>query len=264
MARHFNFNNWIEYFIINKRNLKTISWNEVYKLNKEEFKNIFESIRIFQKGESSEAKHIFKTAKQFLNYHPDQSYLEALTLFINEEHRHAFELKRFMSLQDIPCLKKHWSDIVFRQLRRVGGLEQSISVLLTAEIIAAVYYKALRLSTRSLVLQQICGQILSDEEMHIRFQSEAIGQFYANRSSFLNRIISVAKRVLLEGTMVVVWSGHNKVLGAAGYDFFRFRKECLLEFAKSIHITQTKISDENLVSEKLILQHIPIKENINS
>ncbi|MEP7169170.1 MAG: hypothetical protein ABI855_07340, partial [Bacteroidota bacterium] len=100
MAKRVNFNEWIEYFIINKRNLKTISWTEIYKLSKEEFETIFDSIRIFQKGESSEAKHIFKTAKQFLHHHPDHSYMEALTLFINEEHRHAFELKRFMSLQD--------------------------------------------------------------------------------------------------------------------------------------------------------------------
>ncbi|HKR06699.1 MAG TPA: hypothetical protein VJY62_18840, partial [Bacteroidia bacterium] len=191
-------------------------------------------------------------------------YMEALTLFINEEHRHAFELKRFMSLQDIPCLKKHWTDTVFRQLRRFGGLEQSISVLLTAEFIAAVYYKSLKQSTRSVVLRQICDQILSDEEMHIRFQSEAISQFYAGRSSFLNKLVTVAKRILLEGTMIVVWSGHEKVLGAAGDDFFKFRKKCLLESAKSMHIIKLKLSGENFEPGKLILQALPVqKKNIN-
>jgi len=264
MAQHFNFSNWMDYFILNKRNLKAISWTEIYKLNKKEFETIFESIRIFQKGESSEAKHIFKTAKQFLSGQPDQTYLEALTLFINEEHRHAFELKRFMNLQDIPCLKQHWSDSVFRQLRRFGGLEQSISVLLTAEIIAAVYYKALKLSTDSVVLQQLCDQILSDEEMHIRFQSEAISQFYADRSVFINKLINYTKRIFLEGTMMVVWQGHHKVLHGAGYDFFKFRKECLIEFSKSIHITLSRLSGENSQPDHLILQPLPInKKNIN-
>jgi glutamyl/glutaminyl-tRNA synthetase len=264
MAQHFNFNSWIDYFILNKRDLMTISWTEIYKLTKEEFETIFDSIRIFQKGESSEAKHIFKTAKQFLNNQPDQSYMDALTLFINEEHRHAFELKRFMSLQDIPCLKKHWSDTVFRQLRRFGGLEQSISVLLTAEFIAAVYYKALKHSTHSIVLNQICEQILSDEEMHIRFQSEAISQFYADRSRYFNKLITIAKRILLEGTLLVVWQGHEKVFSASGYDFFKLRKECLSEFYKSMHIIKSKLSGINYKSEKLILQTVPLKEkNIN-
>lgn len=264
MAQHFNFNRWIEYFIINKRNLRTISWTEIYQLSKEEHKTIFDSIRIFQKGESSEAKHIFKTAKQFLLGHTDQSYMEALILFINEEHRHAFELKRFMSLHDIPCLKQHWSDTVFRQIRRFGGLEQSISVLLTAEIIAAIYYKALKLSTCSAVLQQICDQVLSDEEMHIRFQSEAISQFYADRSVLLNKQVTFVKRILLEGTMIVVWSGHNKVLMAAGYDFYKFRKECVLEFAKSMQIIKAKLSGENSEPDKLILQLLTIqKKNIS-
>ncbi|MEO5572730.1 MAG: hypothetical protein ABIT08_07065 [Bacteroidia bacterium] len=264
MAQYFNFNTWIDYFILNKRNLKTISWTDIYKLNKEEFNTIYNSVRIFQKGESSEAKHIFKTAKQFLYHQPDQSYMEALTLFINEEHRHAFELKRFMSLQDIPCLRKHWSDTVFRQLRRLGGLEQSISVLLTAEFIAAIYYKALKQSTRSVVLKQICEQILSDEEMHIRFQSEAISQFYAGRSEFFNKMITAAKRLLLEGTMMVVWSGHEKVLTAAGYDFLKFRKECRLEFYKSMHIIKSKLTSVIYESEKLDLQPVSLKEkNIN-
>jgi glutamyl/glutaminyl-tRNA synthetase len=264
MAQHFNFSNWVDYFILNKRNLKTISWTEIYKLNKKEFQTIFDSIRIFQKGESSEAKHIFKTAKQFLANQPDQTYLEALTLFINEEHRHAFELKRFMNLQDIPCLKQHWSDSVFRQLRRFGGLEQSISVLLTAEIIAAVYYKALKLSTKSVVLQQLCDQILSDEEMHIRFQSEAISQFYADRSPFFNKSVTYAKRILLEGTMIVVWQGHHKVFQAAGYDFFKFRKECLIEFSKSIHITILRSAGESSWPDHLLLQLLPLrKKNIN-
>ena len=105
MAATRNFRHWIEYFIRNKQRLRSVSWTDIYKLNEEEYETIFSSIRIFQKGESSEAKHLFKQAEEFLLNQPDQSYKEALTLFINEEHRHAFELKRFMSLQDIPCLK---------------------------------------------------------------------------------------------------------------------------------------------------------------
>jgi hypothetical protein len=262
MAKNYNFNQWVEYFISNKRNLKHVEWSDLYKLNEDEFAIIFDSIRIFQRGESSEAKHIFKKANEFLKGRTDQSYMEALTLFINEEHRHAFELKRFMSLQDIPCLKKHWTDSVFRQLRRLGKLEQSISVLLTAEIIAAVYYKALLISTKSKTLKQICEQILADEEMHIRFQAEAIRQFYSDRSPIINKIITLAKLFLLEGTICVVWKGHQKVMLAAGYDFFSFRKECLQQFRMSDEIIQNKLSGKIALTCKVVLQPVISKKKL--
>lgn len=264
MAQHYNFNRWIEYFISNKRNLKPVSWTNTYKLSSDEHKKIFDSIRIFQKGESSEAKHIFRKANDFLINQSDRSYMEALTLFINEEHRHAFELKRFMILQDIPCLKKHWSDSVFRKLRRYGGLEQSISVLMTAEIIAAVYYQALMNSTQSITLKQICEQILADEEMHIRFQSEAISQFYLDRSCSINQLITLLKKFLLEGTIMVVWTGHQKVLTAGGYDFFQFRKACMSEYKKSDEIIRSKLSGKNFATGQLVLQAVPAQKIINT
>lgn len=240
MKTHFNFSAWVEYFISNRNNLRIISWTDDYKLTRHEFTCIFNSIRIFQKGESSEARHLFQKANEFLNKQHDKSYFEALTLFIHEEHRHSFELKRFMLLQDIPCLASHWSDSAFRKLRKFGGLEQSVTVLLTAEMVAAVYYKALQKSTNSKVLHQICEQILSDEEMHIQFQSESLSQFYVRRSSFVNFMVFILRRLLLEGTLIAVWKDHKNVFTSGGYNFFSFRKNAMQEFKKTCEIIKAK------------------------
>ncbi|WP_164672387.1 hypothetical protein [Bacillus velezensis] len=47
-------------------------------------------------------------------------------------------------------------------------------MLLTAEVIAAVYYDALKNVTGSVCLQSICGQILIDEKQHFEFQAETL------------------------------------------------------------------------------------------
>lgn len=261
MTSNHNFEQWVIYFIKNKSNRPSLNWQSIYELTDEEYDSIYSSIRIFQKGESSEAKHIFKQANEFLSNKQDRSYMEALTLFINEEHKHSFELKRFMGLQNIPVITKHWSDSAFRQLRRTGGLEQSISVLLTAEIIAAVYYKALREATKSDLLQQLCTQILSDEKMHIQFQSEAVSQFYQARSNYNNKIITSLKKILLSGTVLVVWFGHSKVLKKASYNFFSFHGACFKEFYTSINITNNKIRNNKLKPETADADNNLILEN---
>ncbi len=259
MPQHFNFSQWVDYFISNKNNLKHVEWSDSYHLSNIEHQIVFQSIRIFQKGESSEAKHLFKQAENFIGNHQDRSYMHALDLFIHEEHRHAFELKRFMMLHDIPVLEKHWSDTIFRRLRRLGGLEQSISVLLTAEIIAAVYYKALQQSTCSLVLQQICSQIIADEEMHIRFQSEALAQFYLKRLPFANLLILIQRRLLLEGTFYAVWKDHKLVFKKGGYSFFGFRKDCIKEFYKTVEIIHARTAIEKFDFIQLNFFPITIK-----
>src|SRR5258706_385192 len=91
----------------------------------------------------------------------DYEYIEAIRLFIAEEQRHARDLAHFLQINEIPLVKTTFTDGVFRRLRQIlGNLEISIAVLITAEIIAIVYYTALRDATNSQVLQTLCKQIL--------------------------------------------------------------------------------------------------------
>ncbi|WP_123040541.1 hypothetical protein [Cohnella candidum] len=134
-----SFYKWKDYFLENKVNLKLINWNDNYKLTDTERKTIVKSIQQFQLGENSEGKYLINSARKSRLRTHDHNYYDALIEFIGEEQRHARDLARFMRKQDIPLIRVHWIDQVFRRLRRLASLEISVLVLLTAEIIAKVY-----------------------------------------------------------------------------------------------------------------------------
>ena len=46
-----------------------------------------------------------------------------------------------MTFHGIDFIYEHWVDTIFRKLRNFAGLEHSVVVLITAEIIAAVLIK---------------------------------------------------------------------------------------------------------------------------
>lgn len=187
------------------------------------------SLQQFQRGERSEGKHLFAFAKKF----PDPAYLACIRLFIPEEQKHANVLARFMKKHDIPVIESHWVDGVFRRLRKLAGIENTVRVLLVAETIAKVYYKGLYQATGSVVLKKICAQILLDEEQHIRFQCDAL-QFFFRRKTFLSRLFTwLWQWILMTGTILVVWWHHKKVLLKGGYYFGKFFLENLLVFSEA-------------------------------
>ncbi len=163
----------------------------------------------------------------------EQDYYNAIVQFIREEQRHARDLARFMNRQEIPLIRDHWIDRVFRELRRFAGLELSIIVLITAEIIAKVYYKALKNSTNSRILRELCDQILLDEEKHVEFQSETLHKLGKARSKTVNDCIGLFHRGLLEGTLFIVWHQHKSVFKAGGYIFSNFFSVCRYEYKES-------------------------------
>ena len=222
------FSLWYDYFKSNQDHFAQIDWSENVSLTPDEKSIIISSIRQFQRGEHSEGKNFLQYAKSM----KDQSYIQALQLFIKEEQDHAAILGKFMALQGIEKLKKDWLDNTFRWLRKLAGLECTITVLLTAEIIAMVYYKALDSATSSNLLQQICRQIVIDEKMHLRFQSFALRILYRRKSEsavFLSRIFH---KILMTGTIVLVWIYHAKVLKAGSYTFLSFFASVFSEFKK--------------------------------
>ena len=120
-------------------------------------------------------------AKAYAARMGDSEYVDAVRLLIGEEQRHARELAKFLHLAGIPLAEITWADTAFRWLRKRAGIEVCVSVLLTAEIIAKVYYAALGKATASPVLRRICEQILQDEVEHVRFQSERLALLRAAR-----------------------------------------------------------------------------------
>lgn len=219
---------WKEYFDFNKDHFDHI---KEYKkeLSQKEKDTIFTSIQQFQKGENSEGKNLLKFAKS--SGIPD--YYETIKVFIKEEQSHAKVLGKFMNANEIPKIRSHWIDSIFRKLRLLGGLENSVIVLITAEIIAAVYYIALRDATSSTTLKKICNQILIDEEMHINFQSSLLNHTYQKQNRLMKFISRTKHRVLMLGTSFVVWQWHKKVFKAGSYRFLDFLNAVFAEFFRA-------------------------------
>lgn len=249
MKKDFKFQNWIRLFEENAAYRDSINWNEDYQLSENEKEIIYNSIRQFQRGESGEGKYLFQDAKQYVKKCTDDSYMYALQLFIHEEHRHAKYLAQFMERHGIEKEKVHWVDNVFRWLRHHGNLEVSITVLVTAELFAAIYYRALAKATKSKCLSQICERILWDEDLHINFQSCALNKIQKKRNAFLNFYMRFNHKVLLIGTIPIVWYYHKKVFKAGGFNFFTFIGETFLIY-KRLHSIVTANEKELMQMEQ--------------
>lgn len=222
---------WDEYFAQNECSLLSIPWDDGAGVTEEEIAAITTSIQGFQLGESSEGFHLTRCANLYSEQTGDHAYFEAIKRFIREEQRHARDLARFMGLAGIATIKKTWPDTVFRSLRHLANLEVSISVLITAEIIAKVYYPALREATRSTVLRALCDQIIQDEGPHVEFQAQRLAILRRDRGRAALSIRHGLHRFLFFGTCLVVWYQHGKAIRSGGMGFWAFWHNCWREFA---------------------------------
>lgn len=226
---------WCDYFQTNATSLRPIPWDLGVTFTDTEKRVIAASLQTFQLGETGEGKHIRRCADRYALQSGDTHYPLALRRFIDEEHRHAAELGKILDAAGIPRLKRHWSDSVFRRLRHFGGLELAISVLLTAELIAKIYYAALRDATCSPVLRALCEQILQDEVAHVRFQTERLALLRRGRPRFLIRCAQFLQGLLFTSTCAAFWITHRPVMRAGGFPFPRFLRRARHEFLSALH-----------------------------
>ena len=223
--------NWHDYFVKNYLNTGDFAWHTGDRLTPEEKRCVEKSIATFQLGEYSEGRGLLKSAERFAQKCGDQYLVRITRLFIAEEQNHALLLMKFMDHHGLKTIKRNWTDAVFRRLRKNVGFELSITVLITAEIIALVYYDALRGSTRSGLLRKICGKILDDETAHVKYESELLNSVRWAKPAVLRYAVKLLHRFLFVGTVAVVYLSHRKVLTRGGYDFARFAAACWLEFS---------------------------------
>lgn len=222
---------WRRYYEQNALSLLDIPWDAGADLTADERAAIAQSLKEFQAGESSEGKHLFRSAQDYAARTGDVEYVVAIRLFIAEEQRHARDLGRFLTLNRIPLIRTTFADRVFRRLRTlIGSLEVSIAVLITAEIIAKVYYAVLRDATRSVILRRLCDQILRDELQHVQFQSEQLVKLRAGRSRAGMAATMGAQRFLYLGTVLFVWFTHRRAMRRGGMTCGAWWTSCWREF----------------------------------
>jgi hypothetical protein len=216
---------WCAYYRANREKLLDLPWEEEVRLTEAERATITKSVQDFQLGESSDGRNLIRAAREYAAASGDGDYPEAIRLFIAEEQRHSGDLGRFLTKADIPLLTRTWTDTIFRWLRRLAGLELFLTVLVTAEMIGKVYYKALRKATGCLLLRRLCEQLLRDEMKHIRFHVERLALLRRDRPRWKVIWAQAWHRFLFGGTCLVVWWRHRAVFKAGGYRFRRFWAE---------------------------------------
>jgi hypothetical protein len=216
---------WCGHFRENEERQLSIPWNDAESLNDEEREVLLPSLQDFQLGESSEGRHGRARAAAYGERIDDRHYAEAIRLFFAEENRHAAYLARYLRLHAVEPIGRSWTDFVFRRVRRLMGLELLLVVLLTAELIGEVYYRAIRAATRCPALRAICAQLLRDEAMHVRFHVERFRFLRRDRRRLQTSLQDAVWATFFSATCLAVWAKHGRAMRLGGYGFVRFWRE---------------------------------------
>src|SRR5258708_3374757 len=197
-------------------------------LRPDERELIASSIATFQLGEQSEGRILLRAAERFAAGRAPQ-LLTIIELLIREEQRHAALLRAFMQDHRIPLKSTDWTDRIFRFIRRLAGLRLYVCVLICAELIGNVYYRALESVTDCERLQVLCRTIVSDELAHVGFESQLLFTLRAGR--VLRAFTGPAHRIFFASAVAVVWLTHRSVLRRAGHSGRSFLRACLAQYA---------------------------------
>ena len=196
-------------------------------LTPEEHVRIAASIATFQLGEQSEGRTLQMFAERFGARHGCPDLGKVTALFIREEQHHAAQLRTFMVSQGIALKCRQWTDSVFRRIRKLAGFEAAVTILVTAEMIGFVYYRALARATRCAYLTSICRQMCADEAVHLRYEAQLLRTLRDSRPAWLRSLLERTHRVFLGITARIVFRDHRAVLEFAGHDAASFRRDCL-------------------------------------
>jgi hypothetical protein len=191
---------------------------------------IASSIATFQLGEQSEGRTFLRAADRFAQKKQVRHVVRIIELLIREEQHHASVLRAFMQDHRMPLKRTDWTDRAFRQLRRLAGLHLYLSVLISAELIGNVYYRALESVTDCERLRVLCRTIVSEELAHVGFESQLLFALRAGRAAPLRALTRSAHRIFFASTATVVWFTHRSVLRRAGHSAQSFLRSCLAQY----------------------------------
>ena len=223
----FDWNYWHALFAGRVRNLVICRPGPDDRLTAAERERIGDSIGTFQLGEQSEGRTLLMFAERFARERHIPALPAVTSLFIREEQHHAAQLREFMLINGIALKHKNWTDSIFRRIRKLAGYEAAVTILVTAEMIGFVYYRALARATDSPCLKTICRQMCADESVHLRYETQLLMTLRGQRGALHRRLVELMHRLFLSVSARVVFHGHKEVLRYAGYDARSFRQDCL-------------------------------------
>lgn len=207
-----SFQDWATHFADNDWSKAThLNWDSTPRLTKTELKMVAPSLKQFQLGENSEGRHLRGMAEAYSSARGVSHLGQATHFFIKEEQRHSQVLGRFLQREGLTLLERDPIDGAFRWLRKLAGLELSVTVLSTAECLSVPYYSAVRDATQSELLKRICEGILRDEALHLCYQGHVLGLFSQGRGFWRESITRTLHRLLLLSAGCVVYAQHSQL-----------------------------------------------------
>jgi hypothetical protein len=239
-----DFQVWLNHFEHHAEHASSVPPGLADVLNPDERRLIASSIATFQLGEQSEGRTLLRAAQRFADARRIRALVRVVELFIREEQRHAALLRAFMEDHDIPLKKGDWTDRVFRLVRRLAGLELYLYVLISAELIGIVYYRALEAATDCRRLGALCRVLVSDELAHVGFESQLLLALRADRATPVRALMRLGHRALIASAAIVVWFTHRPVLREGGFGMRSFLWACLSQYAfylESVDVTLASV-----------------------
>jgi len=222
--------NWRTYFEQNQLSHRPIPWTGGIEVAPHLRAPLIRSLQRFQIGETGEGHHLQAGAAAL----GDADYAATIALFIAEEHEHARLLERILGELEAPLLKSHWSDGVFMLVRHLMGLKLELVVLLSAELIAKRYYRALYEGTHDPVLRAIFAQICDDEEGHIAFHCDFLGRAWAEQAPLNRWLICNSWQLFFWMVVLVVTCDHARLLQAVKVTPIGFLHDCRQIFKQTM------------------------------
>jgi hypothetical protein len=222
---------WLDHFEYHATRRCAMPAGKPEELTPSERRLIADSIATFQLGEQSDGRYLIQATRRHVSRHAGTAALtRIIELLIAEEQHHAALLGAFMDQHGLARKRSDWTDGVFRCVRRLAGFELHISVLITAELIGKVYYRALEAATGCPQLQTLCRMLVADELAHVGFESDLLREIHARKSPVLRSASMALHWLFLMGASSVVWLTHRPVLRSAGYRFASFLRACSAQY----------------------------------
>jgi hypothetical protein len=241
---------WLNHFEHHARHPRCVAHGLSDVLRPDERELIASSIATFQLGEQSEGRTLLRAAESFARERQVPHLLRIVEFLIREEHRHASLLRTFMQDHRMPLKRTDRTDRIFRLVRRLAGLQLYVSVIICAELIGNVYFRALESVTDCERLKVLCRTIVSDELAHVGFESQLLFTLRTARAPWSRALMRSAHRMFFAGTAAVVWLTHRSVLRRAGHSGGSFLHSCRAQYRFYLEPTGALPGAQELASRR--------------
>jgi len=221
---------WLAHFDYHAAHRRGLPEELPGRLSAEERRCIARSLATFQLGEQSDGAALRRAARRFESDNAAAPIARIIDHLIQEEQHHAALIGAYMQENDLPRRRRDWTDRAFRWLRQRGGFELHVAVLLSAELVGHVYYRALERATGCQRLRLLCRMLVADELAHVAFEADLLLALRSRRSPMRQRALALAQRLFFIGTALVVWFTHRPVLRRACYGAGSFLRDCRSQY----------------------------------